>query len=198
MRYLNRKYKKQCITCKKFNSNEKNQCFNCNLDNILKKLQEQNATEEEVQQALFDNSCDSFENFFFIPTRTEEIQFEEFEYNVQKDNMSQKVRICHPEDESRNTFVGYNLGFLPLFPELEFIDKTKLKIYNNFDLAFYIPDLNIIVFNCESIWYPLNDAEQVTQITEEEKEYFLQNKENIITIFYDNLFKNTIENDLIS
>lgn len=198
MRYLNRKYKKQCITCKKFNLNENKEQFDCPLDKILFNLQENNATEEEIKTSLFSNSCENFDSLFYKPTKINEIHFEEFEYNVEKDNMSKFVKLCHPDDENKNTFLGYNIGFIPINPDIEILDKSKLRIFTNFDLAFYVPDLNIIVFSSECIWFPIENQSELNQILQEEKDYFIKNQDNIITTFYPNLFKNTIENSIAS
>lgn len=197
MRYFNRKYKKQCATCKTFNDAKDGRPFSCPLGEILNNLEKENVSEQEVQEVLFNKYCDSFESIFYKPTMINEIKFEEFDYNIQKENMSKKVRVCHPEDENNTTFLGFNLGFLPVEPEIEKKD-SNLKVFNNYDLAFYIPDLNIIVFNSEAIWFPLEDDEEMSQISDDEKKMFFQKREEIITYFFPNLFHDEIEKELVS
>lgn len=198
MRFFNHKYRKICATCKEMNKQEEGKILTCPLKEIFEQHEKGELNDEELNLYLFNSSCKEHQNVFFEPKKIKEVEFDQIEFNVQKDNMTRMVRVCNPLDEERTTFFGYNLGFIPAFPDLDVQEKDKLTVKVGCDLAFYLPELNIVVFNSEAIWFPVKDedANELLQITKEEKEYFEQNKDDILNIFFPNLFQDLKEKEL--
>lgn len=78
-----------------------------------------------------------------------------------------KIRPCK-EDK---TFLGIYLGEIDAGMMVQHSRETKeLKIYRHFNPAIFVPDLNKVVFGCESWWGIIESEDDLKEITNDDIE----------------------------
>lgn len=116
--------------------------------------------------------CKLFESRYIeYPITVTNIATEKIEYNKDTYNgemgMLVAVRPCS-DNEEKKTYIGFFIGNLPLCITAEFNKKTGvLTQYTFTNPAIYVPELEKIIFGCDSWWYRIESEDQLRQISDE-------------------------------
>lgn len=115
----------------------------------------------------------TFENEFTFPMEIKGIkksrQFIKTSWSCPAGSLV-KVRPCGEEYEGK-TYVGIFLGELAIDNTCRLNKETQeLEIIPHTNPAIYVPDLQKIVFGCESWWGKVDSLEEVKEITNEDIE----------------------------
>lgn len=115
--------------------------------------------------------CNNFENRWLeYPIAVKEVKVEAIKYNKDRSHkMGALVKIRPCGDEYNNkTFLGFYLGDLPLSIYQSFNPNTNvLEINTSDNPAIFVPEIQKIVFGCESWWGEIKSEDELKEITDE-------------------------------
>ena len=70
MRFFNNKFRRICATCKCLNAlKDEETLLTCPLKEIFEKLDRKEISHEDVEEYVFNNSCDKHQNFYYEPKK---------------------------------------------------------------------------------------------------------------------------------
>lgn len=118
-----------------------------------------------------DYCCDDFDSKWLeYPIAVAEVQCSQPRYNEglgHKVGQLVKIRPCDKEYEDK-TYLGFYLGDLPLSIHQCFNSASHiLNIFTHSNPAIFVPQLNKIIFGCESWWQEITNPDELKDITDE-------------------------------
>ncbi len=118
-----------------------------------------------------DTCCDDFDSRWLeYPIAVTEVECSQPEYNKglgHKTGKLVKIRPCG-EEYGNKTYLGFYLGDLPISIHQSYNSATyQLHIFTHNNPAIFVPQLNKVIFGCESWWGKIDNPEELQDITDE-------------------------------
>ena len=115
--------------------------------------------------------CDDFDSCWLeYPIAVTEVKCSHPRYNEglgHQVGQLVKIRPCK-EEYGNKTYLGFYLGDLPLSVHQSFNSESHiLTISTHNNPAIFVPQLNKIIFGCESWWQEIANADELNDITDE-------------------------------